>query len=135
MLAPDRFKTLTKATLGHTYEPTSPRPSCGPRGASLPRSAAYPEGEPYFTAAWPRVYQCANHKVKPQLKISLVEFNRLPELGLEDLDRLAKVYKVSRLADLATQDLEGAGFPKEHARDLFKAGLGTVADVEALSRE
>jgi hypothetical protein len=110
-----------------------PCPTCGPRGASLPRSTAYPEGEPYYTASWTPGYQCA--KCRSQLKITLIEFNRLPELGLEDFERLSKVYKVARLADLATKDLEGAGFKKEEAKDLFRKGLGTVMSVDELLGE
>ena len=105
---------------------------CGPRGASLPKSAAYPAGEPHLTAANPGAYVCA--RCGRRSTLSTAEFNRLPDCTLEDFEGLSREFKAQQLKDLPTKDVEGAGFSREQARDLFRAGFHAVSELEKEAR-
>jgi hypothetical protein len=110
-----------------------PCPKCGPQGARLPQSTAFPEGEPYLSAGCVSRYRC--DRCKSWNTMSRAQWAAVPELTLEDFDRLAtdrKGRKNQVLANLPTKDLEGAGFTKDQARDLFTKGVRGVTDADAL---
>jgi hypothetical protein len=112
-----------------------PCKSCGPQGASLPKSASFPEGEPYLSAGCVPRYVCSRCGTVNTL--SKAQWNVIPDLTIEDFERLAKDKKGRVnpiLAGLPTRDLEGAGFTKDQAKDLFRAGFNGVSEVEAISR-
>lgn len=60
-------------------------------------------------------------------RLSMVAWNGLPEMKLEDFQRVG-------LGHLATRDLEGLGVTQPQAADLFRAGL-TVEELHPLTRE
>jgi hypothetical protein len=113
-----------------------PCSTCGFKGAMLPKSAAYPNGEPHLSGAYVGKYPCA--RCGRLQTLTMAEWNAIPDLTIEDFERLAgdprdaKRYKPA-LAALPTKDLEGAGFSKDQARDLFRAGF-QGPDLEALRR-
>ncbi len=59
--------------------------------------------------------------------MTMSRYNALPELSLDDFKRLG-------MGNLATVDLEGAGFKGEAARDLFRAGLWDPGELSTLER-
>lgn len=94
---------------------------CGPRGASLPKSAAFPDFEPHTSNGWVPEWVCAKCKTRVQMTRS--QWSMLPDLTLGDFNRLAKDYKSPQLSELPTKDLIGAGFDRKHAEDLLTAGI------------
>lgn len=105
---------------------------CRQSGAMLPRSPSCPQGYPAIAGRYVRQVFC--YRCGTLREITPVQWARLPELTCADFDRLAGEYKVPRLADLPTQDFEGYGMPREHARDLHDAGFRAVEELESLER-
>lgn len=99
--------------------------SCSGLGALLPASKAYPRGEPYVSGSYVANVRCARCKRVTQL--SVVDFNSLPNLTLEEIEAL--------VPGRALKDIEGAGFNTQQAKDLFKAGLQDPVAIHALTRE
>jgi hypothetical protein len=99
-------------------------PSCAGKGALLPASRAYPRGEPYVAASHVGRVTCA--RCKRVTELSVAEFNRLPNLKLDDLEDLTP--------GRALKDIVGAGFAGAQAADLFQAGLQDATALHALER-
>lgn len=99
-------------------------PSCAGKGAILPASKAYPRGEPYLSAGHVAHVRCS--RCKRVTELSVVDFNRLPELTLDDIEDL--------VPGRALKDIQGAGFDQAQAKDLFKAGLHDSVALHALDR-
>lgn len=85
-----------------------------------------------MTASNPGAYVCA--RCKRRSTLSNADFNRLPEVSLEGFDALAREFRAPRLKDLPTKDMEGAGWSKKQAQDLFRAGFHAVSELEKLER-
>lgn len=105
---------------------------CGSRGAMLRKSTAFPEGEPHLSGGYVGKYSCG--RCGRLQTLSKAQWNAIPDLTLEDFEHLAREHKAPSLKALPTKDVEGAGFSKEHARDLFRAGFHAVSELEAISR-
>lgn len=109
-----------------------PCPKCGPLGAMLPKSSAYPNGEPYIAGQYVKEYDCA--RCGRHISLSPAEYNGLPKLSIQDFERLAEQCGNKTVKALPTRELEGLGFRKGQAADLFNAGLKTHEDVSAEER-
>lgn len=90
-------------------------PQCHALGAVLL------SGEQYAVSSYVREVRCA--RCKRTAFLTMARFNALPEMRLEDFQD----------PRLATRDLEGAGFKRRQAEDLFRAGFD-VHELDALER-
>lgn len=104
---------------------------CG-KEATLKESRAYPSGEPYLSGRYVGKYAC--RRCSRTNLLSVKDWNRLPDLSLEDFRDLAKRYGPA-VAALPTRDIEGLGLAQAHAEDLFRVGLWDPSEIESMSRE
>lgn len=105
---------------------------CRTKGAMLPPSQAYPNGEPYITGQYVRDYQC--HRCGSDITLSPAEYHGAKTLTVSDFERLARETGSPGLKDLPTRDLVAVGFKPKQAADLFSAGVRTAHDVAELER-
>jgi len=107
-------------------------PSCVGLGAQLPKSVAYPSGEPYLSVMYDGHYKC--NRCGRMCTLGYEEFNALPDLRFDQLCALADSYQSIFLRHRLTADLVGAGLPLAHAEDMFRAGYRSSDEIHALSR-
>lgn len=110
-----------------------PSPGCRSKGALLPPSEAYPNGEPYLSGQYVSDYTC--HRCGNDIKTSPAEYHGAKVLTMADFERLAREHGNPALKELPTRDLVGAGFKPKQAVDLFGAGIQTAHDVAAQARK
>lgn len=110
-----------------------PSPGCRSKGALLPPSQAYPNGEPYLSGQFIGAYTC--YRCGNDVTITPAEYNNAKVLELSDFERLAREHSAPALKELPTRDLVAAGFKQKQAADLFHAGIKTAHDVEAEARK
>lgn len=90
------------------------------------------DGKPYLVgqcSGFPLVAKCS--RCKRPSKFTAVQFARLPELTIAQLEEL-------KALEPLTRDWVGSGLPREHAHDLIAAGLmgpGVVAHRPAVKRK
>lgn len=108
-------------------------PNCAPLGALWPRTPAYPNGEPAVTGQYVREYRC--ERCRRNNIIGLVDYNRLPELTLEDFKRIAALTNAPALANLPTKDWMSQGATRNQAEDLFRSGLHDTNAPEVRGRD
>lgn len=92
-----------------------------------PATRLHPEGTPAIAGrmtASPMVVQCI--RCGRATRLTFTEFNSLPDLTLEDFERLG-------FGDLPIRDLEGFGLRRDEARDALRQGW-TVDELHAISR-
>lgn len=120
-----------------------PSPGCRSKGALLPPSPAYPNGEPYLSGQYVSAYAC--HRCGNNVTLSPADYHGAKELSVVDFERLARDHGNTDLKELPTRDLVAAGIPEKlkttkggtvnPAADLFDAGIRTAHDVDGLERE
>lgn len=109
--------------------PCSGSKDCDKLGARWPPSSAYPNGEPAVSAQYVSRYKC--HRCKLTNELTRQKWNSLPELKLEDYQRLALTTKAPFLAELPLRDFVSNGLTKEQATQTFRAGFLDTLEAEA----
>jgi hypothetical protein len=109
-----------------------PSPQCATLGASLPKSFAFPQGEPAIVGRYVSEVHCA--RCGRRSRLSPGEYASLPELQHADFEAIAKAYRAPAVATMHIADFVGYGLQPHEAADVHDAGFRQVAELEALER-